>query len=658
MAGPKVHDRHWIRQSFLLPSGMIDDLDKKRRINSSGNAKFSDTTLGGNQAINPIPQACKFADIREERLFDMGMGQGRVHSEVFDDNSVLVNLRAGVPAHSAMLDFFGNFYSGDASVLARTGRGRGLMYTMGLIGGAIITLPYKPIFMLGDMLHFMLGKSKTKFYYLKPTMEVYWDALNGMVNAYAVERGILDGSPEFTGVGDGTDGNVSAYIKRDADADSQLDKLLPDIYPRVEGADGGKGGIDIYALSTRYQRMANAQYEKVRNWRASYQGSFGTPEMAEDFNNSVLGLMIDTRRTSLREAMEKWANSPFGSEVAETSTGAPGEKSSYDTVVENISMLFGDNTSSPEARGALAYMAGILRDGAQWITYRVDPPGDMSESFSSSVKESSLASGINSMSSGARDFRFNISGGNVSDNALVSAFEGMVGGVTDVISGLASSVGIDGLSALAGNANIDIMKYWDSSSANLPKHNYTFELKAPYQNEICRFQTLMVPLFGLLAMALPRATGGSSYTSPFYVEAYCQGYAQVREGIIDSISITRGEFTRDGRPLSIQVSFSIIDMSTIMSMPLSANFTPLDVFNSPMKKWVTNDDNAFSDYMAVLASSSLVNQVYPWRKLKRNVQRTIMNMDDWFSPTRAASWIGGMTLSRFASSFWNATDRK
>lgn len=660
MAGPRIHDRHWIRQGFLLPAGLIDEIDKKRRVFSRGYGKFSDTTLGGNQVINPIPQACKFADIPEERMFEVGQRQGRVHSEVFDDNMVMVNLRAGVPTHTALTDFFGNFYNPQSSLLARTGRGQGIFFTIGLLGGSIITLPFKPFMMLGDLVGFVQGKSKTKFYYLKPTMPVFWNTLNGIVNAYCVERGILDGDPTFTGVGSET--NVSAYSQRMPDSDKGVDDLLPAIYPRIEGSNGsGKGGIDIYALSTRYQVIANAQYNKVRAWRDSYNESFGTADAANSFNSAVIETpFTENRPDTLRKLMDRWSGSALGaatapSEDTEKLGAAP---TFYDTIVEGVGMLFGEGESKMAQAGVLDFFAAEMRDGGQFITYRVDAPGEMSESFSSSVKDSALAGSINSMSQGSRDFKFNIGGGNLSDNAFVSMIEGAIGAASNLMSGIGAAVGISGLAALAGNANIDILKYWDSSTANLPRHNYTFELKAPYQNEICRLQTLMVPMFGLLALALPRATGGSSYTSPFYVEAYCQGYAQVREGIIDSLSFTRGEFTRDGRPLSIIVNFSIVDMSSIMAMPLTANFTPLSIFDSPFSKWITNNDNAFSDYMAVLASSSLANQIYPWRKLKRNYQKMLLNMDDWFSVTHTTSWIGGWDISRAISGFWNATDRK
>lgn len=666
-----------MRQAFLLPADMIDNIDKERRMYSRGRTKFSDTTLGGNQAINPIPQSTRFCDIEEERIFShVSYPMGRCYSEIHDDNQVILNIRCGHAAHTALSDFFGVFYNPQAAYLARTGRAQGIFFNLGLLGGTIITLPFKPFMLLGDMWNFMVGKQRTKFYYLKPSMPVYWNALNGLVNAYAAERGMQDGS-EFDPTAE-----VATKARKSRDAD-YLNLMFPSIYSGVKGEDGELyQGIDIYAVANRYQVLANAQYVKAKNWRDSYQGDFGSKEAAKSFNEAM-GTTIDlsNRSAALSDILKTWANNAGGkvdSKNAATRNVKDGEGASsqnytlYDVVAEDTKGVMGGAggkqigevtapTGDPYAGSSTSFfelLKAEMRDGSQFVSFRVDDPGDGSESFSNTTRESDLASTINGMSNSSRAFKFNFANGNMSDNMVAQMLEGAVGAVTSFISGAASSVGISGLAALAGNANIDIPKYWDSSSANLPRQTYSFDLKAPYQSELVRTQTLMVPLFALLAAALPLSTGGSSYTSPFLVEAYCQGRAQTRTGIIDSLSITRSEFTRDGRPLSINVQFSIIDMSTIMHMPLTMNFNPIStILGEGLAGWLTTDDSAFSDYMAVLASSSLANQVYPWRKLKRNYNKTMANLNDWFSPTHAMNWIGGWDISRAISGFWNATDR-
>lgn len=664
MTSPRIKDRHWIRQAFLLPPDMIDNIDKERRMYSRGRGKFSDTTLGGNKSINPIPQSTEFCDIEEDRIFkNVSWPMGRCYSEVFDDNQVNLHIRAGHPTHTALTDFFGVFYNSQAAYLARTGRANSIFFTLGLIGGTVLTLPFKPFMLMGDMWNFMAGKQRTKFYYVKPSMPVYWNALNGLVNAYAAERGLQDSTE--------TDPTASKWTeKRSAEDRDYLSTYLPGIYPGVKGDDGQLyAGIDIYAVANRYQALANSQYRKAIKWRDSFtEDHFGTAAAAASFNKAVFS-EIDTsnRQVALSSIINMWANTAGGKAVGDdTTTGnninRQDEGSSlYDTVAEGTGAIMGTQGANPKPADDPSFgdmLAMEFRDGSQFITFRVDDPGDGSESFSSSVRESDLASSINAMSNSTRSFKFNWANGNVSDNLIAQTVEAAVGAVGQLISGTLSAVGISGLAALAGNANIDIPKYWDSSSANLPRQNYSFELKAPYQNELCRMQTLMVPVFALLALALPLSTGGSSYTSPFYLETYCQGRAQSRACIMDSLSITRSEFTRDGRPLAFSVQFSFVDMSSIMHMPLTMNFNPVNNFlGEGLAGWLTTDDSALSDYIAVLASSSLPNQVYPWRKLKRNINKTMLNLDDWFSPTHAANWIGGWDISRMISGFWNATDR-
>lgn len=73
-------DSDWLRQSFLLPKGAIDSRDAVRRTFTEASRKFTDTTLGGNYAINCPPQFTRFADRKRHRK-GMSRGMGRYYTE-------------------------------------------------------------------------------------------------------------------------------------------------------------------------------------------------------------------------------------------------------------------------------------------------------------------------------------------------------------------------------------------------------------------------------------------------------------------------------------------------------------------------------------------------------------------------------------------------
>ena len=55
-------DASWVRQSFLVTADQLQAVDLQNRTFTTASLKFTDTTLGGNFAINPPPQFTRTAD--------------------------------------------------------------------------------------------------------------------------------------------------------------------------------------------------------------------------------------------------------------------------------------------------------------------------------------------------------------------------------------------------------------------------------------------------------------------------------------------------------------------------------------------------------------------------------------------------------------------
>lgn len=221
---------------------------------------------------------------------------------------------------------------------------------------------------------------------------------------------------------------------------------------------------------------------------------------------------------------------------------------------------------------------------------------------------------------------------------------GVLNSAKEFVGGVGESLGVSGLGALMGNAFVDIPQVWQNSTADLPKSTYTMHLRTPYGNKMSRFMNLYVPLSMILAGALPKSTGKHSYDSPFLVEIFDKGRQQVRLGVIDSLQITRGVgnvgWTRNQEPLGIDVTFSVLDLSSILHMPMNA---------SP---GIFDEDNAYTDYLAVLGSLSLADQFYAGSRLRLSLTRKMASWRQWSSPAKYGMWaantIPGQMLNAFA----------
>ena len=308
--------------------------------------------------------------------------------------------------------------------------------------------------------------------------------------------------------------------------------------------------------------------------------------------------------------------------------------------------------------------------------------GTVSESFSNSATEPEISSKLNGLSSGARQARFSSADGQTGIEFIDDMLQ--MGGA--FIEGIASAVNLQGLLAFSGSAIADIPKMWDSSSADLPKSDYQIKLRTPYGNDYSRFTDLFIPLSMLLAGSLPISTGKQSYTSPFLCEVYDKGRTQTRLGMIQNLQISRGEgnlgWTRDMKPLGINVSFSVMDLSSIMHMPITAGFDLSDAVElagaaglaaraanatsvggvigraggalglaagTDFAKGFFDSDTIYSDYLATLASLSLTEQVYAMQKLRINMTRQFSSMNTWFSASHFTNWVMGSAPARLIS---------
>lgn len=702
MVSPLIKDRYWVRNAFLVTQEQLNAVDQENRYFTSVSLNFTDTTPGGNLAINPLPQFTRFTD--PNALVSLGnriksssqdrysaylgsKGMGRYYGEAFDQNQQIIYMRFGVPAFNSMTQFFTGFYNTSAGNLARTGRGTSIFYSIGKAAGFVVSiLSWKllAVHLLGVGLRFAMGKPSSKFYYLKPTMPLYWNAVNSIVNQIAVNRGIV---PRIGGAGQSALNNNYEFSK---DELNNLHSLLKDVFKK-------EGGVDVMALATRAQRLA-IRRQKIMSQIFEESSNMNLRRSMDDLSKQVqLGMnqqLVD-QRPSHADYLSKWF------QASQSQPKPTSETPSDSATVESYLSQNSDNTGFGE------FLEAELNDGAAFAAFRVNYTGSQNESFSNSVGESELANKINSMSSSSRSTTFDFAGGNLSDNPIAKVVGAAMGAVKDTLAGIADGTVLSGLAALGGAAFVDIPKHWQSATANLARANYTVTLESPYGNPISQLTNIYIPLAMLLAGVLPISTGKQSYTSPFILELYDQGRCQTRLGIIDSLSITRGVgnlgFNTQGHAMAIEVNFSVIDLSNIVHMPIVSGFS-LDGMQTGISagsvggaiaggavggvvgaaggavvggavgaaggaasdavrnvvqsiNQIFDEDSLYSDYLAVLSGMSLSEQIYQLKKFKRNLTKTLADWDNWTSAANFASFVGDSIPGRLATIFYKGVVR-
>lgn len=699
-----IRNDSWVRSSFLITRAGRSSRDRRARLESGARIKFADTTLGGARCINPPPQFTQYADMtvpglntalsysidnpvykalieendkasKQRDSVVAGRGLGRSYSDMYDDTGEYVTMRFGVPRFNSLLSFFFSFYDPEASVVARTGSGPGLFYRAGQALGWVVGFAYAPVMFAGKALSFLLGKSISRFYYLEPTMHNYWSAANNIANTIAVNMGII---PR---VGGRDETKEEAHAR--AEEIKYYNEQLPDIFRK-------DGGIDLFGVANRYNRLSIKFQEAVNDLaiKATSKNVFWDT-FREWTNTAALSALTDQNVGNIQDYVSRYLNAT-GNQFESLSTEQL-ERQILSFKADNESNVQVDSTGKKVGDASTLAKWGFLpameehekasmNDGSEFVTFRVDSTGPTSEGFSNTVGESEIAQNMNGMTSKARAMRFNAAefqtGIGVVDS-VAGAVKGLIGGTLDFI-------GVSNLTALMGNAFVDIPQTWQSAAASLPAPSYTIELRSWAGDPISRFKNIWIPISMLLAGVLPLATGKQSYAQPFICEAYSRSRHTIKLGMIRDMNITRGVGTlgrnQEGDPLGVTVTFSIVDLSSIVTMPIStdAGFWSgikqgagklLDAAASPVvgdsrffqagatltdpSTW--DDSNKFTEVMAVYGGLTLQEQIYTIQKMKIAQTRMISSFESWNSVGAFQSKVGGWTPVRMLNLFGKGT---
>ena len=304
----------------------------------------------------------------------------------------------------------------------------------------------------------------------------------------------------------------------------------------------------------------------------------------------------------------------------------------------------------------------------QFVGLKIDKSVDSSESFSNQTGETQLAQKLNGAAMEAYEQRMAqhgtkglITGGlpktgfTVID-ATADTLNAMVGTVAGAI------IGDQTVQIKTGAGFFSIPEVWKNSSMG-KSHSISLTLRSRAGDPISIFQSIYIPLAILLAGSWPRTVGRNTYTSPFLLQAYCKGMFSIPLGIVESITISRGDsdfgWSHQNLPLVVKVSLSIRDLNPVIHLSLGrqrglidstllSGFSEMFARNTPLQ-----------EYLTTLSGVGLRERIYGWPRFKRRMtaywEIFQANSNLWNSSHRRF-FLGSGILPNIIASFTSSSD--
>lgn len=654
-----IVDNDWIGQAFLVDAINLTPLDAVNRTFSSADLKFTDSSIGGNIAINPPPQPSRLTDprVRSRRrgskrvtlAYEVDVGMGPWYSETIDDNSDILQLQFGTHEFNSLISFWSRSVDYATSVIVSSGRSP-IPYTVGnWIGTAAVFMAFPIVSTLvygvKALNQLMSSDQQFSYYYMKPDMVNFWKTANIIATSFCIEGGIL--APQFMSTNEVAD-KVGVPVTIDQDDMNDLKKLMPNMFTK-------NNNIDLMYLAGRAQSLANAQFRIEKrmfdegilsnkdfigyvkeNTSKREKGSAGEGIVAA--LNDLLSLS-SLPESVYKEAKEVQTLDDLDRISQDQGGVAYGYKDPYVMKTTNDGSPTSDmnNPTNETKVGFLATISNDIKDffasvatsfdasvrgGGAYLNVRVDHVGSYTDSVDNATTSIPAGDAVKQISAKSKEIYYSMSGGNIA-----MGMDKFIGGAKDVIAGALDGVTF-GLSsaipALFGGGFIDLPLMWDDSNFSAPTTSFTVPLLAPSADTITKLIHEWIPLSCLIAGAFPRAIGSSSYSSPFLCSAFMKGKLKIDLGLITSIAITRSTanlgYDKLGRALGIDVTFTVSDLSARMAAPV--NNSAVSTFFSSF-----DDSSAINRYISTIAARDLMTSKFSVPRAKLKLSRALMTMD-------------------------------
>lgn len=657
-----IDDQQWVAETPFVNGVNFSAQDEEKRYWSTADRKYEDTSLGGNYVCNARPGYTPYADVPKPGLLDRdifsplsradNLGMGPYYSEALDDSYQVLDLRFGKPEYNSLPGFFSSFYSAKDALLANTGIYSPAFYTLGQAAGTVamftllgpmVAVSVLAVSWVGGFVQGVLSTNPHKFWYVRPTMSLYWRGVHNIVNSLMAFKGIHTGND--------TNPIIGERQPVDQDVLGRLQQAMPNVFDE-------NGSINVRQVINRAERIN----QKLQRELKSALESAGSYEALMAAMANIRGsIERNPKSASETELMEAYAKGVAGENpdkhtintlMAGTMEERFGDKTAADREHE-MQTAFTDSplqAIKERTKKFWDYLEMEMSDGSAFASFRVDHTGPVTETFSHSTMKNDLGEKFNQVSAQGRAAYFTFAGGNV-----LPGMGEIMAATKATMAGALSAVKLDGLLSLAGSSYVDVPEGWENAAFQAPSMNYTMRLISPYGHPLAQLQHIYIPLAMILAGVLPHAAGRAAYTMPFMCEAYDRGRGIVRNGLISQAVITRGVsnlgFTKNKDALAIDVQFTIKDLSSTIYMPIEMGIK-LDP-----KETIHTYDTTYSDYIACLGSATLGQNVYKGQKLKVRARQWQSSAAQYATVDHWAGWFRDLPGVRDLDFLWPDSGR-
>lgn len=697
-------DITWVRSIFGIAPAVRDRRLRNLRLFSNVQTSFADTTMGGNQAINAPHQFSFMSDPPQGGLFanpknrqgDSGYAWyenenhsgsyrlGTYYYDAIESNAFYLHMRFGKPKFIGSVAFFVNMYDSNLAHLARTGNYTAMMRTLGTYATAyaiyatVGLVAFATILLIPRVISMVLNRDLSKYYYVKPCMHLYLRATQNIVNSFLLHyRAVPMQTLDFLG----------KRYKDINDPDNRFNAEKEELYSALPEIWKANGEFDIYKMINRYQVLANYQAKTLED-------IYKDAKDETDLQNRLSSFYMNARYTaSLREtarhrslslaqleeyyfkSAESFDNVDPDMEAEQalgemrnryqqefSSDGSPEAQQQVQGYNENINAVIqqeidkGNKTFGDIFGGMVDGLKGItssfteqmmseLRDGGQWVTWKINGKDSFSKSFSNSTKEPEISSHVNSITASARSLSINASGGTTG----IGLVDEIASGMKSAFTGALDTLHLTGLMSLYNQSVIDFPEMWDSSDDSTDDYSFTIQLRSDGGTDLDILQDLMIPSSFWIAAVCPLATGKQSFIHPFYCEAYSRGRLAIRNGMVTGVSFNFGVgnmgWRSDGAPLAIDINITIRDLSRRTFMPIVTDPSTWD------------DSNKFSDFIATMGNVALHERIYGVEKATMNFNKWWMSWKSGWTVGNVGSMAGGILPARILAGLMGGTAR-
>jgi hypothetical protein len=356
---------------------------------------------------------------------------------------------------------------------------------------------------------------------------------------------------------------------------------------------------------------------------------------------------------------ESMTNGSYGSGNPNEPSGRPSPATSPN-LTNNPNIAGGQQINyedNPDKRTWAGDVFDLLRSaaygGMDAITWKVDgATGPTSDSFNNSHAASPMASKFNSAVKAATDFRFDVANGATG----IDIIDGVVNMVKEGVTGMLSGTVVGNIPlALVNNSYVKIPDHWDGSTANLHKESFSMFFNCNYAHPYEQIMKIWIPFALFLPMVAPFSAGAGTYTSPFMCRAFSQGRLISRTSMIDNATISFGvgdRWTRDRKPLTMKIDFSIYDLEPLVSVPIDRSISVLDATNlSGLASRVLTDDTAYNNYISRITGLPYLDTILKYQRINRGLTGMVNEMKTSIRADNIASKVSDSIIGSFSTLF-------